>query len=214
MIRNSLLSLTLALALEPAALAQSEAPATLEIDTQNLVIYRHDVFDPSRLATEAGPTSPLPLRSFMNVTWLADVVAVNGTPAKGTMTVRGVFLTLSPNPNPGTAVADIGSGLFSDWVFDILRADSSPLGMILANGWAFGPRVAGFPSLRQGNLAVLGGRGAFLGVRGQGRRGRPSGGASRVRFRTEDPSMRRTHGGVARLLFSDHPDGTARLRQV
>lgn len=198
MIRNSLLSLTLALALGPLARAQSEAPATLEIDTQNLVIYRHDVFDPSRLATEAGPTSPLPLRSFMNVTWLADVVAVNGTPAKGTMTVRGVFLSLSPNPNPGTAVADIGSAFFSDWAFDILRADSSPLGMILANGWAFGPRVAGFPSLRQGNLAVLGGTGAFLGIRGQGGESSQTDGPRAFASVTEDPSMRRTHGGLAR----------------
>jgi hypothetical protein len=68
--------LTLAFTLVQAARAQAEASATLDIDTANLMVYRHDVFDPARFSTEAGPTTPLPLRTFMHVTWIGDVVAV------------------------------------------------------------------------------------------------------------------------------------------
>ena len=198
MLRSSLLSLTLALSLAPGARAQSEAPATLDIDTENLVIYRHDVFDATRLATEPGPTIPLPNRNFMHYTWIADVVAVNGTAAKGTMTVRGTFVALNPNPSPGVGVADIGSSLFGDWVFDILRADGSPVGTIMASGWAFGARAAGFTSPGQGNLAVLGGTGAFLGARGQGKDAGSPAGQVRVASITEDPVNRRLHGGHPR----------------
>ena len=92
MLRHTLLSLTVILSLASAALAQSDTLATLEIATENVGIYRHDVFDATRLATEPGPVTPLPLRSFMHVTWIADVVAVNGIPAKGTMTIRGIYV--------------------------------------------------------------------------------------------------------------------------
>jgi hypothetical protein len=43
MLRNFVLRLTLVLTAVAGARAQSETPATIEIDTQNLVIYRHDV---------------------------------------------------------------------------------------------------------------------------------------------------------------------------
>ena len=181
------------------AWAQSKARTNLTIDTENLRIYRFDTFDAQSLATEVGPTLPLPLRTFMYVIWLADVVAVDGAPAQGSLAVRGTFLSLTPNPSPGQGISDTPNSLFSDWIFDIQRADGSPFGTLLASGWAFGRRPAGFDSLFQGNLAIVGGTGAFLGVRGQGGEGAaPSATAPPFASVTEDPSGRRVHGGALR----------------
>ena len=211
MLRNSLLSLTLALMAAPTARSQFATPVTLDIDTANLVIYRHDVFDATRLATEPGPTTPLPARTFMHVTWIGDVTAVNGTPAKGTLTVRGVFVAVNPTPTPGTSIADTSNILASDWILDILRADGSPVGTIVASGWAFGALAAGFLSPGQGNLAVLGGTGAFLGIRGQGKETSVTMGAQSLASVTEDPANRRVRGGRAsrytfQLIPMERPD--------
>jgi hypothetical protein len=206
MLRKTRLHWTLALAIAAGASAQSEMPATLEIETQDLVIYRHDVFDATKLSTEAGPTTPLPIRTFMNVTWIGDVVAVNGSPAKGTLTIRGAFVGLNRNPTPGTGIADTNNGLASDWIFDIQREDGSAVGTIVASGWAFGTRAAGFAPPGQGNLAVLGGTGAFLGVRGQGKETSVTAGRRNVASVTEDPANRRIHGGrSSRFTFQLAP---------
>lgn len=180
------------------AWAQSKARANLVIDTENVKVYRFDTFDAQRLATEMGPTVPLPVRTFMYVIWLADVVAVNGAPAKGSMTIRGTFLSLTPNPSPGQAISDTSNSLFSDWIFDIQQPDGSPVGSLLASGWMFGRRPAGFDSLFQGNLAIVGGTGAFLGARGQGGEGGPPTPGPQAASVTEDPSNRRELGGARR----------------
>lgn len=204
--RNALLSLALSLAAAAAARAQSDAAATLDIDIQNVVIYRHDVFDATKVATDASPTTPLPLRTFMHVTWIGDVVAVNGTPAKGTLTVRGTFLNLNPNPTPGAGIADTSNSLASDWIFDIQRADGSPVGTLVASGWAFGARAAGLPAPGQGNLAVLGGTGGFLGIRGQAKEASVAMGAQGFASITEDPGNRRIRGGrTSRYTFQLFP---------
>ena len=195
MLRNSLLLLMSAFSCVQVR-AQPEAPATLNIEVANIVIYRSDVTDATRFATEPGPTTPLPLRTFMPVTFIGDVVAVNGTPAKGNMTMRGAFIALDPNPAPGVGVADTTNRLFGDWVFNIHRTDGSPVGSIMATGWSFGDRAAGVLGPGQGDLAVSGGTGAFLGVRGQGNEtGTP--GARRAASITEDPGNRRIIGGNA-----------------
>ena len=179
--------------------AKSKARANLTVDTENLRIYRFDTFDAQRLATDVGPTVPLPLRTFMYVIWLADVVAVNGVPAKGSLAVRGTFLSLAPSPSPGQAIADTPNSLFSDWIFDIQQPDGTPVGTLLASGWAFGRRPAGFDSLFQGNLAIVGGTGAFLGARGQGGEAAPpTAPVPPFASVTEDPSDRRELGGAAR----------------
>ena len=195
MFRTSLLLLTSAFSCVEVR-AQPEAPVTLNIEVANIVIYRSDVADSTRFATEPGPTTPLPLRTFMPVTFIGDVVAVNGTPAKGNMTMRGTFLALDRNPAPSVGVADTINRLFGEWAFNIQRTDGSPVGSIMATGWAFGDRAAGVLAPGQGDLAVSGGTGAFLGVRGQGNEtGTPA--ARRAASITEDPANRRIIGGNA-----------------
>jgi hypothetical protein len=207
MLRISLLCLTVGLT---GAQAQPDAPVTLDIDAQNVVIYRHDVSDATKVATEAGPTTPLPLRTFMNVTWIADIVAVNGAPARGTLTVRGAFINLNPNPGPGMGIADTSNSLAGDWIFDIQRTDGTPVGTILASGWAFGARAPGFLSPGQGNLAVVGGTGAFFGLRGQAKETSVTAGPRFTASITEDPANRRLHGGrstryTLQLLPNERP---------
>jgi hypothetical protein len=191
-------SLLLSLALILPAGAQTEPPAVLNIEVANLLIYRHDVFDATRVATEANPTTPLPLRTFMNVTWMGDIVSINGSPAKGNMTVRGLFVTLSRNPNAGTGVGDSTNSLAADWIFDIQRGDGVAVGSIMASGWAFGDRSAGLLAPGQGNIAVVGGTGAYLGVRGQGKEAGVTAGPRATASIAEDPSRRRAFGGSIR----------------
>jgi hypothetical protein len=190
--------LAVGVSIAPAVIAEGDVPAILDVDIENLVIYRQDVFDSARFATEPGPTTPLGLRSFMSVLWIGDVTTVNGVPAKGTLSVRGAFINLNPNPAPGTGIADTTNGLASDWIFDIQRADGSPIGTIMATGWAFGARAAGSTAPGQGNLAVVGGTGAFVGARGQAKEASAAAGARNVASVTEDPTNRRLHGGSRR----------------
>lgn len=193
--------------------ARSETAVALEIDVQNLVIYRHDVFDATRLATQAGPVAPLPIRNFMYVTWIADVVAVNGTSAKGVAVAHGSFVALNPAPAAGTGIADTANSFPSAWTFDILRLDGSPVGSIMAGGWTLGSRAAGSLAPGQGNLAVLGGTGFYFGIRGEGKMNNT---ASRFASSTEDPANRRSlaGGGTARFTFQVVPHARPALTAV
>ena len=52
--------------------------------------------------------------------------------------------------------------------FEILKMDGSAVGTIFVSGLVAGPPPPGAPlAVVQGNLAVLGGTGAFLGVTGE-----------------------------------------------
>lgn len=65
------------------------APATiLEVDLENYVNYVADVADHSKLATDPTVTTPVPARNFSRSLLIADIVAVNGKPAKGTFTLQ------------------------------------------------------------------------------------------------------------------------------
>jgi hypothetical protein len=179
------------------AVAQPSSPVTVEIKTANVVVYREDTSDTTRYAVDPGRTTPLALRTFMTVYWIGDIVAVNGKPAKGAMTVRGAFINLSSTPTTGVGIADISNSLASDWMFDLRRPDGVQVGSIVASGWTFGQPLVGFPGLLQGALAVTGGTGAFIGMRGQGGFSADMGGL-RTASVSEDPANRRNHGGGSR----------------
>lgn len=164
--------------------ASAAAPLTHVIDIQDLVIYRYDTFDVTQYGSQPGLTMPLPLRPFMSVVWLGDVLAVNGVPARGSLTVRG------------TAVGTALNTVVADWVFDVQRTDGSPVGTLVATGWAFGSPPADSPGIQSGNLAVVGGTGAFVGVSGQG--GQTHAANQRFASVTESPGVRRTLGGGTR----------------
>src|SRR5579872_1976905 len=86
--------------------AQTLPPTILEIDVENYVQYMEDTSDISRFATDPNATTAVPPRNFSFFLQIADIVAVNGQPAKGTLTRNSRLLNLTTSPDPGQAMAD------------------------------------------------------------------------------------------------------------
>src|SRR5579872_5366089 len=86
LVRRSLCLALLMSALLPAGgWGQATASTTLRVDVENAVNYLEDSADVTRLGTDTHATSPAPLKAFERLTQIADIVAVNGKPAKGTL---------------------------------------------------------------------------------------------------------------------------------
>ena len=181
-----------------AAIAQV-APATiLKISTENFTIYLNDETDFAKLATNPEVTRAKPFANFGALIIIADIVAVNGRPTRGTEFCRGLRVNMSTNPAPGQAIGDVVGRLGAfflnlDCVATILWPDGTLIGSIVYRGLEDTDPSPGAP-LEQfiGSFAVTGGSGAFLGARGQS--GALAGGASRSASITEDPSNRRIFG--------------------
>jgi uncharacterized protein (TIGR03437 family) len=183
-------------ALWPASLAGQVGTATiLEIEMDNRVQYLGDVSDVSKLATDPNIAAPIPARNFIPVVILADIVAVNGQPAKGITVFHIRQINLRTAPNAGEAIADVLRNNVVDIRFEISMGDGTAIGTIVASGLGGGVAPPGAPmEVRQGNVAIVGGTGAFLGARGQVGQGlviTPDRSASM----TEDPANRRRNGG-------------------
>jgi uncharacterized protein (TIGR03437 family) len=177
------------------SLAQVLPATVLEVEMENRVQYLGDNSDVSKLATDPNVTTPAPSRNFVPVVIIADIVAVNGQPAKGTTVFHFRQINLRTAPNAGEAIADIVRNNVVDIRFEILKTDSTPIGTVMASGMGGGVGPPGAPSdVRVGNVAIVGGTGAFLGARGQVGQGTtivPDRSASM----TEDPANRRRNGG-------------------
>jgi hypothetical protein len=176
-------------------LPQTPPPSVLEVEVENAVQYFEDTSDPSKLATDPNATTPTLPKNFFPALFMADIVAVNGQPAKGIFIRRARNISLSVNPNPGQAIADIVRNAVADGIFEFLKSDGTQVGSIVTYGGVNGPAPPGAPSDQtQGNFAIIGGTGAFLGARGEyGQSGQTV--AARQASMTEDPSNRRRFGG-------------------
>lgn len=178
------------------SLAQTPPPTILVIDVQGNVTYWDDVGDPSKYATSSG-VSQVTLRNFQAWINVADIVAVNGGPAKGTLVCKGRNVFLGPNPNPaiGGAIADISRGNLADVYVEIQQPDGTPVGTIVATGFVGGSAPPGAPTGNMiNNLVVTGGTGAFLGARGQ-MVSPPF--QNRFASMIENPAARRVNGGTS-----------------
>ncbi len=176
---------------------QTLPASTLEIDLENFVQYLEDSSDLSRFATNPGVTPAAAPKNFNFQLQIGDIVAVNGQPAKGTFTRNFRQVSLTASPNPGQAIADtVRNAVVAD-TFEILKGDGTPIGTIVAYGTGGGaPPLGGPLSITQGNFAITGGTGAFLGARGQlGQAVTPQTVAARQASVTEDPANRRRNGG-------------------
>ena len=182
------------------ALGQA-APATiLDIELANFVTYFADVSDSSRLATDPNRTTVTQPRNFSRVIGIADIVSVNGKPAKGVMTEQRTQFNLRVNPTPGQAMADLERNNRLERYYEILKPDGSQIGSIMAVGNGGGDPPPGAPLVTSdANIVITGGTGAFLGARGQesspDNAGLPG---PRNASMTEDPANRRMHGGGRR----------------
>jgi hypothetical protein len=163
-------------------LAQVPPPTILRIDTVNAVVYYEDTGDVSKYATDPGTTTPSTAnRAFIHHFGIADIQAVNGQPAMGLHTRRGMGIFSSPAPPPGDAIADLVRAASAEIRFEILKSDGTPIGTIVASGFMAGASPPGSPSGTAANFVVTGGTGAFLGARGQvGQRRERFGGANVV----------------------------------
>jgi hypothetical protein len=177
-------------------LARGQAPVILTIDTENVVEYQADTSDVSKYATNPNITPAAPIRNFTSATPLGDIVAVNGQQAKGLYASRVASIISSPTPDPtlGGAIADTAHPSIRQQIFDILKTDGTPIGTIVGLGMS-GGTTPGSPALvKNGDWAIVGGTGAFLGVRGQMGRGTQTV-TARAASATEDPGNRRVNGG-------------------
>jgi len=173
-------------------------PVILEIDIENAVDYFNDITDYAKLATDPNRTTRAAFNDFASWISVGDIVTVNGEPAKGTFLARATNFFLSPVSRPGRAIADVTRVNFGDFYWEILGADGTPVGTIMAIGTTFGSPPPGAPSAQvRDNLAVIGGTGAYLGVRGEaGQTAAVFGG--RTASMIEDPANRRVNGGGTR----------------
>jgi hypothetical protein len=164
----------------------------LDIEWENAVGYIDDLADPSKLVTSPGMLTAN-IRNFMPFIAIADIVSVNGKPAKGSWVLGGRIIQLVPIPSPGQAIGDLGRGALVDVHFEILQSDGTRVGSIMTSGFTGGPAPPGSPSGLFLNLAVTGGTGAFLGATGTVTSPSYS---NRPTSIAEDPANRRANGGT------------------
>src|SRR5262249_49427241 len=98
-------------------------------------------------------------------------------------------------PVNGQGIADVVRNNVNNQVFEILQNDGTPIGTIVTSGLGVGSAPPGAPlGVTQGNSAIVGGTGAFLGARGQVGQAMQTT-AVRLASMTEDPANRRRLGG-------------------
>ena len=201
-----------------AAVAQRSQEAILDLKIENVRFYWHDNFDVTRWATESRDTTGARARNFATLTGIGDIVAVNERPVRGTMIATLDGPGVSPNPAGGTGVADVPIGSRIAYEFAILHEDGTYVGMIAAVGLNTGSSPPGAPAGSQLlDMAIVGGTGAFLGVRGQVT-GRSQAGDPPLRGPksiTEDPVARRDlQGGTLRRIVHIVPHSRPEIVQV
>lgn len=168
-------------------------PAILEIEIDQIQFYWRDTADLSQFATQDRAATTFP-RNFPVGEGIGDIVAVNGNPVKGTMTaqISGILHNPGAGPAPGTAIADTVATGRLVYEFDIWSVEGHQIGTIYATGLNNTPPPPGAaPSAQSLNLVVVGGTGAFLGVRGQMQHSAANQPPSYPASVREDPGRRR-----------------------
>jgi uncharacterized protein (TIGR03437 family) len=182
----------------------AQTPTVIQVDIENYAYYYADNPDYSKLAGTAQAVPPVSTKTFSSFIGLADIVRVNGKPAKGTWTIRATTTNYTPNPQPGQVIADTARNFIVDWIWEIQQPDGTPVGTIMATGMGFGPAPPGSPlglsPTAASSIAITGGTGAFLGMRGQAGFSQIAA-PGRAASVAEDPSIRRTLGGGARSFL-------------
>ena len=199
-------STLIALAITACRLVSAQQPPsiTLTIDLGDVVEYQQDMYDPAKFARNAAITPSLGIGSsgaianFTVVTLIGDVMAVNGQPAKGLYAGRTRVLNTNRSAAPGQAIADVTRTALREHIFEILQADGTPVGTIMAMGFSGGNAPPGQPSTERANWAITGGTGAYLGAQGQVE---GTGSAGRAASTAEDPANRRLNGGNSNRYF-------------
>ena len=178
-------------------LAQAVRATVLELDAENVVRYYEDTGDSSKFGTLPAITPAAIAANFQTYVLIGDIVAINGQPVRGTVSHTARWTNLTPAPKSGEAIADMIRGGLGQWAFEIQTSDGAPIGTIFLAGMHGGAPTPGSPlQVTQGNNAIIGGTGAFLGARGDfGQAVTSQTIAIRPASITEDPANRRKNGG-------------------
>ena len=214
--RAVLAAAAIAAAFSQTGLAQAPPASILQIDVANNVLYDEDLSDVTKFATNPNITPDSHgAKNFARAMGVADIVAVNGQPVKGTHVRSAVNFFLRTAPTPGQAIADTAWVGLAAFTFEILQTDGTPVGTIVTYGFAGASAPPGVPlsATAGGNFVIMGGTGAFLGARGQMEMvanppGVPSQRGASI---TEDPANRRLNGGgtqryVVHLIPMESPE--------
>jgi len=183
-------------------LAQTPPVTLLKVEVENIVGYGDDGTDPAKWAS--SPTmAPWPSAlsfTFKTQVFLGDIVSINGKPAKGTHITRHLMLMFTPTYTPGRSIADFSGGGVTEFHFVIQGPDGTPIGNIYSSGLCGTVPPPGSPNdATRHNFAIVGGTGAYMGVRGQ-LSGYTLASGRATASMLEDPANRRTHGGGARSI--------------
>jgi hypothetical protein len=170
---------------------ESEVRFTIQLDK---VGWYFDDGDPRSFGSVTQSLFPLPAgtaKPMMRNALIADVVSINGKPARGTYASHGVSLN--------TTNIDFPRNHSHYFVLNLQTAERVQIGDLFGTFLSAGNAAPGAPS-GAGNWAVYGGSGAFLGVRGQGSN---AGGSNyHVTLMKEDMAVRRTNSaGLLKLDF-------------
>ena len=177
---------------------QAVSDVVMTIDLENVVYYYNEGTDASKLLTSSTAT-PLPstfVYALKTYVILGDITALNGAPTKGSLVARGTALNISTASAavPQRPIADISRNQMLDFLMEILDSDGNQVGTLAGLGFGAGAAPAGTPAAAAaGNFAIVGGSGAYSGVRGQG--ATVSASNLRIASAVEDPAYRRMNGG-------------------
>jgi hypothetical protein len=121
---------------------------------------------------------------------VADIASINGKPARGAYVSDGVFLPVGGS--------DLPRNHAHNFVLDIQTTELGQIGSLFGTFLSSGGAAPGAPR-GAGTWAVVGGSGAYLGVRGQG--ANMGGSNFHITSMKEDTMVRRAIGGGGRLLL-------------
>jgi len=163
-----------------------EVPVILQVDMGDEVRYAGDGTDTSRVAQSPVPVPPNPNRAvnFGSSVIIGDVIAVNGSPAKGAGVILEYNIRLNPNSAPGVAISDATQPSVAFHSLEFLKPNGDPIGSIFGMG-AVGSVTKGW--------TIVGGTGPFVGAKGT--MIATAGRTTRTTSQAEDPSRRRINGG-------------------
>ena len=181
----------------PRAEAQAPTGSIVRFDMENATLYVYDCPFPDVGSNPNNLGRPLTTLGIFSGLGIADIVSVNGNPAKGTAyeEFHAAFLS-SPNPGPGRPITDGVRASIAPWDLDFLNTDGTQIGTIHIDGFVGGMGPPGAPKeIPAGGYTVTGGSGAFLGVRGYFQT-TPNITPERVTSACEDPSLRRVFAGT------------------
>lgn len=126
-----------AAAFSQTGLAQVPPASILQIDVANNVLYDEDTGDVTKFARNpnVAPDSHS-VNNFARAVAIANIVAVNGQPMKGTHVRSAVNFFLRTAPAPGQAIADTAWVGLAAYTFEILKTDGTSIGTIVTYGFA------------------------------------------------------------------------------